>query len=159
MRAFSGTYHSKLDRGRCFFPAPLRKELPDAETVHFKARITENDGKYIEIYEESDWKERVEDLKKVIDYEPFDDEKEEVLTDYMASAESVEMEMKNAVSVNNIGRMLIPKKLLDEIGIKNEITIIGTYGMLQIWDKELYAKRPSAGKSLKSRIAELKQKR
>ncbi len=159
MRAFSGTYHSKLDRGRCFFPAALRKELPCDEKVYFKARITENNAQYLEIYEDSDWKERVEDLKKAIDYEAFDYEKEAILSDYLASAESIEMEMQNAVSSNNIGRMLIPKKLLEEIGIKNEVTIIGAYGMLQIWDKEVYANRPNAGVSLKSRISALKQTR
>ncbi|MDR1698610.1 MAG: hypothetical protein LBR75_02140 [Prevotellaceae bacterium] len=158
MRAFSGTYHSKLDRGRCFFPAVLRKELPNEEKVYFKARVTENDEKYLEIYEDGDWKERVEALKSAIDYEAFDYEKEEILTDYLASAEIIEMEMNSPTNPTNNGRMLIPKKLLEAIGVKSEVTIVGSYGMLQIWDKDAFANRSGTGKSLKSRISELKNR-
>ena len=159
MRTFSGTYHSKLDRGRCFFPAPLRKYLPDTDKLNFKARVSERNTQYIEIYEESDWQERIDDYKQAFNYKPFDDDSEDALTDYLKDAKDVEMEMKNAVSSNNIGRMLIPKDLLDDAKIGNEITIIGTYGMLQLWDSKAYANRPQPAKTLKERMEALKQKK
>ena len=150
MRIFSGTYNSKIDKGRCFLPAQFRKELPETGVAHLKINVTENEQKYLEIYEDSDWIERIDDLKNLIKYEPFDYDKEEIMQSYVANFVDVEMDI---TSSKNAGRMLIPKKMLEAAGIKNEVVFVGTYGMVLMWDKEKYENRPT--KNLKSRITEI----
>ena len=157
MRTFSGISSSKLDRGRCFLPAALRKEFPDTDTVRLKIRVTEDDEQYLEIYEESDWNERIDSFMKFVEYEDFDYEKEELLREYTASVENIDM-IKHDDNVANIGRILIPKKLLDVVGIKNEVVFIGTFGKILVWDKEKYENRPIKGQ-LKARMKEILEKK
>ena len=164
MHTFSGTYHSKLDRGRCFFPAVFRKELPDTAVVHLKVRVTEDDAKYLEIYTDEDWKERVADLKTAIKYDPskydpFEYEKKLTLSDFTGSVEDIEIELKSDTNPANVGRIMIPKKKLEDAKIGNEVTFVGTEGVVLVWDKEAYEnrRRNNPDNSLKSRILNFKQ--
>ena len=165
MPIFSGTYHSKLDRGRCFFPAAFRKELPDAAVVRLKVRVTEDDAKYLEIYTDEDWKKMVADLKRAIGYDPSkydEDEYEKRLTvsDFTGSVEDIEIELKSGTNPANVGRIMIPKTKLTDAEIGNEVTFVGTDGMVLVWDKKAYENRQKnlAGDSLKSRMLKFKQK-
>ena len=152
MAVFSGIYIAKVDKGRCFFPAQFRKELGDGNIAHLKVRITENDKQYLEIYEENDWKARVENFKRVIKYEDFDYEKEDYLAEFTSNVENVDIELKSETNSPNVGRMVIPKKMTDDVHIKNEVVFVGTNGVIRVWSKECYDKRPT--KNLKAFIEE-----
>jgi division/cell wall cluster transcriptional repressor MraZ len=143
MIQFSGTSIAKLDRGRCFFPAQFRRELPDAAVAHLKVRVSEDDNRFLEIFEEKDWKERVEKFANFISLQDFDFEAEDMLAEFTASVESIEMDLKSETNPANVGRILIPKKLLEKVGIKNEVMFVGTSGRVLLWDKEAYENRPT----------------
>ena len=154
MSSFSGTYTAKVDKGRCFFPAQFRKKLGEGDVAHLKMRITENDAQYIEIYEENDWEERVAKMKQIIESDEKKTiyEKEDYVTEYTSAAEDITIELKSETNSPNVGRMLIPKTMIDKLHIKNEVVFMGTVGMIRLWAKESYDNRLT--KDLKAMIIE-----
>ncbi|GHT58604.1 hypothetical protein FACS18945_4600 [Bacteroidia bacterium] len=165
MAVFSGTYTAKLDRGRCFFPAQFRKELGDVAAVRLKIRPTENDNKYLEIYTEDGWLERTEAYKKFIKYKEFDygNEEEPGTADYYAEfisgVDEIIIELKSETNPTNVGRMVIPKEMTKTIKLQDEVVFRGVGGLIQVWAKETYDKRPTLNQKafLAERIKEQKQ--
>ena len=135
MITFSGEAISKLDRGRCFMPASFRKEFPETDVVRLKIRAEKDE--YLEIFDESDWKKRIDDYEQFLNSRPFLKFREMMLVKFTKEVESIEM-IKHDDNAVNIGRILIPKKMLDAVGIKNEVLFIGTRGRIMLWNKEKY---------------------
>ncbi|MBQ4009297.1 MAG: hypothetical protein II604_01200 [Bacteroidales bacterium] len=83
------------------------------------------------LYPMSEWNRQTGMLKKRLN--PFNRKHAEFLREfYRGTAE---------VYLDNNGRLLIPKALLDYIGGEKELVFAGQEGKVEIWDKDAYAKK------------------
>ena len=129
---FVGEYISKLDnKCRVIFPSQLKRQVPDEEQA--AAFVLKRDiyEKCLVLYPMSEWNRQTGMLKKRLN--PFNRKHAEFLREfYRGTAE---------VYLDNNGRLLIPKALLDYIGGEKELVFAGQEGKVEIWDKDAYAKK------------------
>lgn len=45
------------------------------------------------------------------------------------------------LSTDKVGRILIPKNFLDKAGISREVSLIGVYDHLEMWDRNIYSQQ------------------
>ncbi len=129
---FVGECNGKLDsKGRVIFPSQLKRQVPDEEQS--AAFVLKRDiyEKCLVLYPMSEWNRQTGMLKKRLN--PFNRKHAEFLREfYRGTAE---------VYLDNNGRLLIPKVLLDYIGGEKELVFAGQEGKVEIWDKDAYAKK------------------
>jgi MraZ protein len=129
---FVGECNGKLDsKCRVIFPSQLKRQVPDEEQS--AAFVLKRDiyEKCLVLYPMSEWNRQTGMLKKRRN--PFNRKHAEFLREfYRGTAE---------VYLDNNGRLLIPKVLLDYIGGEKELVFAGQEGKVEIWDKDAYAKK------------------
>ena len=129
---FVGECNGKLDsKCRVIFPSQLKRQVPDEEQS--AAFVLKRDiyEKCLVLYPMSEWNRQTGMLKKRLN--PFNRKHAEFLREfYRGTAE---------VYLDNNGRLLIPKALLDDIGGEKELVFAGQKGKVEIWDKDAYAKK------------------
>lgn len=116
----TGEYSHSIDaKGRLFIPAKLREELGDV------CYVTLSIDHCLSVYSTSSW----ETFCAKVDAKPL--------------AESRRMRMLFAntakCDIDAQGRVLVPQKLRDLIGLKKNVMIIGFSNHAEIWDSEEYA--------------------
>lgn len=123
-KTFRGTYDHTIDeKGRLSFPSKLRETLRlyDADTLI----IIPWWGKHLRVYPLSEWAvfqkkltadtvEQPENLGGIIRY---------------VMSRSIDC------SLDKQGRMLIPPKLRDEVGLKKDVFLLGVLDRIEIWDR------------------------
>ena len=114
-----GTYHHTIDaKGRLFIPAKMRDELGE------KFFVTVSWEQCLTIYSLERWSHAQEKLKEM--------------------SQSAQMEMRAIFSkagecdVDAQGRIQLKKDLRDHVGLKKDVTIVGTGVYVQIWDSDTY---------------------
>lgn len=131
MYSFLGKIEAKADvKGRLFVPAQYRKQLPEMGDARFVMRKND-EYEFLDIYPESIWKEEValiEERLNLLDAEDY-----LFYMQYTSNAEILE--------IDNSGRILIPKKHLQEAGIESEVIFVGTTKKIAVWSKENYDKQ------------------
>jgi len=123
-----GTYEHTIDaKGRLFIPARLREKLGDIFYV------TISPEECLTIYSGKNWDKLVE----LIESMPRVAQKE--LRTLFSHAHECELDGQ--------GRILLPLKLREIGGLKNNVTIVGIGGNIEIWDSERWAKIDEAESS------------
>ena len=129
MVKFIGEHIAKIDdKGRVVFPAALKSMVPDGADMRFvvKKDIFED---CLEMFTFEEWERRSEEVKSKLNF--FNREHAMFWREYMRNRAIVEPDMK-------VGRITIPVKLLEAIGVIKEVVFSGNDHKIEIWAKEKY---------------------
>lgn len=132
MAKFIGEYCVKIDdKGRVIFPSAFKSLFTEEEKLSLvvKKDLYEN---CLEMYTFKQWEEESNNVKARLNF--FNREHAEFWRNYMRDRAIVEPDEK-------LGRISIPKKILDSIGAQKEIIFAGNDHKIEIWAKEEYQKR------------------
>ena len=128
MSSFIGDYGCKVDeKGRVLFPAAFKKQIASASPDRFvvKKDLFEN---CLVLYTLQEWERQNQQIRQKIN--TFNKEHNAFLRGfYRGTAE---------VILDSSSRLLIPKRLLDIVGIDKEVILAGQDAKIEIWAKEAY---------------------
>ncbi len=121
-----GEYECKVDaKGRLLVPAGLRKQFsPEAEGKLFVKRAIEN---CLELYQKHDWESVSE---KVSGLNQFIKKNRVFARKFISGATQLELD--------SVGRINLPKNLLDYAGVKKDLVLFAYGNKIEIWDKSAY---------------------
>ncbi len=123
MLSFIGDYTCKLDsKGRGVVPAVFRKEMQAAGEVSFVMRRNIFD-ECIDVYPKDEWLKLIAGLREKLSQ--FNREQVRFFREFFRGAQEVELDGN--------GRVLIPRRMLDSIGIE-----VGQDSKIEIWGKIKY---------------------
>lgn len=129
MVKFIGKYEAKVDdKGRLVFPSGLKCQLPEGELPKFviKKDIFED---CLEMYIFSEWEKQSENVKNKLNF--LNKEHAMFWRKYMNGRALVQLDPK-------MGRFMIPKELLESIGITKDVVFSGNDYKIEIWAKEKF---------------------
>lgn len=120
-----GQYQAKLDsKNRVFLPASFRRSLQTADGAELTLVIRRD---YFEnclvLYSEEQWQAEVAKVRSKLNR--FDNAQQMVFRKLVSEAQEI------ALDAN--GRMLIPRSLLDKVGIVQEALFVGMGQTIEIW--------------------------
>ena len=121
-----GEYECKIDaKGRLLVPSGLRKQFsPEAEGKLFVKRGIEN---CLELYQKHDWETVSE---KVSSLNQFVKKNRVFARKFISGATQLELD--------SVGRINLPKILLDYAGVKKTLILFAYGNKIEIWDKAVY---------------------
>lgn len=146
MAKFIGEYSVKIDdKGRMIFPSAFKSVFAADEKLSFvvKKDLYEN---CLEMYTYQQWEEESNAVKARLNF--FNKEHAEFWREYMRDRAFVEPDGK-------LGRITIPRKILDSIGAEKEMIFAGNDHKIEIWAKESYEQKrmdPSSFAQLAQKI-------
>lgn len=130
MATFIGDYTCKVDvKGRIILPMAFKKQMPADARDQFVVRkdIFEN---CLVLYSIEDWNRQLEKIRKRIN--PYNREHNKFLRNFFKGTAELSLDSNN--------RMLIPKRLLDLIGVQRDVVLAGQDGRIEIWAAGIYEK-------------------
>ena len=117
MTTFIGEYTAKVDdKGRLVFPSAFKAVMPTDEDC-------------IEMYTFEEWEKQSGEVKQKLNF--FNREHAAFWREYMRDRAVVTPDGK-------LGRLSIPKKLLESIGVTKEVVFSGNDYKIEIWAKEKF---------------------
>ena len=129
MVTFIGTYSSKLDdKGRVVFPAPFKGAVPPGGDLRFVIKKSIYSA-CLDMYSYQEWEQESEKVRQGLDF--FNPDHVLFWDEYMRDCVVVEPDAK-------LGRITIPKYLLDAIGVNREISFFGVNFKIELWAKEKF---------------------
>ena len=150
MNSFIGKYTSRLDeKGRLVFPAPLKGVLsPDSDTRF----VVKKDifSPCLEMYTFEEWERQSEEVKSKLNF--FNRAHAAFWREYMRNRAVIEPDPK-------LGRVSIPKKLLESIGVTKEVVFSGNDYKIEIWAKERYEASEISNEEFLNIAGQLSQER
>ena len=126
MIRFLGNIEAKVDsKGRVFIPATFRKQLQAAseETLIIRKDVFQD---CLTLYPASVWNEDLNELQSRLN--KWNSKHQLILRQFVSDVEEV--------SIDNNGRILIPKRYLHICSIQSDIHFIGINNKIEIWAKE-----------------------
>ena len=129
MTTFIGEYTAKVDdKGRLVFPSAFKAVMPTDGDMRFvlKKDIFED---CIEMYTFEEWEKQSGEVKQKLNF--FNREHAAFWREYMRDRAIVEPDGK-------LGRISIPRKLLEAIGVQKEVVFAGNDYKIEIWAKEKF---------------------
>ena len=144
MTKFIGEYTVKIDdKGRLVLPSAFKNAVPAGEELKFvvKKNIFTD---CLEMYTFAEWERQSEDVKSRLNF--FNQKHALFWREYMRNRAVVEPDSK-------IGRISIPRKMLETIGANKEVVFTGNDFKIEIWAKERYEESGISGEEFIS-IAE-----
>ncbi len=124
---FTGNSDAKADsKGRVFLPSAFRKILLSEKEEGLVLRPDFFQKQCLVLYPLSVWNEMVDELTRHTN--PFDRKGRAVLRQVVAESENV--------SLDSDGRILIPKRYLEKVGITSEVRFIGMDNTIEIWSRQ-----------------------
>ena len=135
---FTGNIDAKVDeKGRVFVPSSFRKILhrEDVQGLIMRRDIFQD---CLVLYPQEVWDKQVDAITTKTNM--FDRNGRNALRWFVAGAE--------AVTLDSGGRMLIPKRYLEETGIQNDVRFIGVDDTMEIWSKQKVEAFNSQGKEM-----------
>jgi len=127
MANFIGDYSCKVDdKGRVLFPAALKKQSPEGcANFVIKKDLFEN---CLVMYTAEEWERQNASIRSQIN--TFNKEHNRFLRGFYRGAAEI--------SLDNNNRLLIPKRLLDQVNITKEIIFSGQDAKIELWAQEVY---------------------
>ena len=124
-QAFSGSFDHSLDsKGRVIIPASFREALQEDFTITINPNKTA-----VAIYPKAMWDKQLEQLSRINPMDAKGLKYERYVMSVSFSGNSMDAQ----------GRVLIPSKLRNKIGLTRDIVFIGLNHYIEIWDAEVYA--------------------
>lgn len=128
MVKFIGEYNVKLDdKGRLVFPAAFKELCLSQETRPVFVVKKNLFAKCLEMYLYNEWEEESNSVRSKLN--PFNSEHDRFWRAYMHNRALVTPDEK-------IGRITIPKEMLDAINVKKDVVFCGKDYKIEIWSKE-----------------------
>ena len=129
MNTFIGEYTVKIDdKGRMVFPSAFKSLMPADGDMRFviKKDIFED---CLEMYTFEEWEHQSSAVKSRLNF--FNRDHAMFWRDYMRDRAIVEPDGK-------VGRISVPKKLLEAIGVNKEVVFSGNDYKIEIWAREKF---------------------
>ena len=129
MNTFIGEYTVKIDdKGRMVFPSAFKSLMPADGDMRFviKKDIFED---CLEMYTFEEWERQSSEVKSRLDF--FNRDHAMFWREYMRDRAIVEPDGK-------VGRISVPKKLLEAIGVNKEVVFSGNDYKIEIWAREKF---------------------
>ena len=121
MSALTGNIEGKLDsKGRAFLPATFRHQLGDENVFYLRKDLFED---CLVLYPAKTWENIVSELRQRLS--PWVRREDQIFRQFVAEADRVELEEN--------GRMLLPKRHLNNLKFQGEIKFIGKFTTIEIW--------------------------
>lgn len=132
MIKFIGEHTAKIDdKGRLVLPSAFKSIMSDGGNQDMRLVIKKDIYEAcLVMYTYEEWSRESEELKSSLNF--FNREHEMFWRQYMRDRALVEPDGK-------LGRISIPKKLLDAIGVQKEVVFYGSDHKIEIWAKENFA--------------------
>lgn len=129
MNPIIGTYECKVDsKGRLLMPAPLKKQLlPEISNGFILKRSVFQPC--LELYPMSEWNSMMFKINKL---NKFVKKNNDFIRRFTAGVKVVE--------IDALGRLLIPKDLMNFAQIVKEVVFSSAVNTIEIWDKQAYEK-------------------
>lgn len=138
MSSFIGDYTCKADnKGRVVVPASFRRVMETSGQSFFVLR-KHVFGKCIDMYPKQQWEEMMLGIREKLN--PFNPKHAAFLREFCRGTQEVE--------IDGNGRVLLPRRMLDEVGIDKEMVLAAQDSMIQIWDVASYADVAVSGEQL-----------
>ena len=123
---FTGNIDARMDdKGRVFVPSAFRKILQREDAVGLVLR-RDVFQRCLVLYPAEVWNRQVDAL--VARTGMFDRQGRDALRRFVAGAEDV--------TLDGNGRLLIPRRYLDEAGIQADVRFIGVDDTIEIWNRQ-----------------------
>lgn len=129
MNTFIGEYTVKIDdKGRMVFPSAFKSLMSADGDMRFviKKDIFED---CLEMYTFEEWERQSSDVKSRLNF--FNRDHAMFWREYMRDRAIVEPDGK-------VGRISVPKKLLEAIGVNKEVVFSGNDYKIEIWAREKF---------------------
>jgi MraZ protein len=126
MKSFLGEFECKLDsKYRIALPAALKKQIPPQA----EGRFVVNRGfeQHLALYPFNEWEIITAELRRLNLY--IKKNREFVRYFHRGATE---------LALDSAGRLLLPKRLLDYAGIKEDIILLAYSNRIECWDQALY---------------------
>jgi MraZ protein len=127
MTSLIGEYDCKVDaKGRFMFPVDLRKQL---EVLFDKGFVINRNlhQKCLVLYPMAEWEKLNKKLSKLNRLIKANDV---FVRKFTGGATNVMADVQ--------GRLLLPKALTDYADIKNDLKVLGSNNVIELWDKKMY---------------------
>lgn len=127
MKKFVGIFHAKLDdKGRLVFPSAFKSAM-EGEPLHF---IVKKDPfvPCLTIYTDAEWDRKSEYVRSKLNF--YKPDHNRLWRLFMSNRAAIEPDPK-------LGRIAIPKTLLDLIQVKKEVVFFGQDNQIELWPEEL----------------------
>ena len=131
MNTFIGEYTVKIDdKGRMVFPSAFKSLMSADGDMRFviKKDIFED---CLEMYTFEEWERQSSEVKSRLNF--FNRDHAMFWREYMRDRAIVEPDGK-------VGRISVPKKLLEAIGVNKEVVFSGNDYKIEIWAREKFEK-------------------
>lgn len=128
MNSFIGDFICKIDdKGRLLLPAAFKRALATEanNTFVIKKDIYE---RCLVLYPLNEWEKQIQHIRQRLN--PYNKEHNIFLRGFFKGTAEVELDTTN--------RLLIPRRLLEEVEIDKEAVLAGQDGKIEIWNKERY---------------------
>ena len=144
MVKFIGEYKAKVDdKGRLVFPSAFKSLMGDEELLFGVKQVLFSSC--LSIYTYTEWERQSEEIKSRLNF--FNPEHSRFWRAYMDNRALIEPDGK-------LGRITIPKYLLERINVDKEVIFFGNDHKIELWAKELF----ESSKMADSDISALAQK-
>ena len=138
MSSFIGDYICKADnKCRVVVPASFRKVMAASGQVFFVLRKNVFE-KCIDMYPEQEWERMLADLRGRLNL--FNPRHAAFFREFCRGTQEVEMDAN--------GRVLFPRKMLEDVGIDKEMVLATQDTSIQVWDTQAYAGVAFCGEEL-----------
>ena len=129
MEQFIGEYNAKLDdKGRLVFPSAFKAVIDSTTELKFVAK-KDLFAPCISIFTFKEWEKESESIKSKLNF--FNKEHSLFWRNYMNNRATFEPDAK-------LGRITLPKAMLDSIGVQKEVVFAGNDYKIELWAKENY---------------------
>ncbi|MDE6450762.1 MAG: protein mraZ [Odoribacter sp.] len=128
MSSFVGDYTCKADsKCRVVVPSSFRKVMAASQQSLFVLRKNVFE-KCIDMYPKDEWERMMNGLNAKLNR--FNAKHVAFFREFCRGTQEVEMDAG--------GRILLPRKMLDEVGIQKEMVLAAQDAMIQVWDVQAY---------------------
>ncbi len=121
--SFIGQFPARLDaKNRLFLPAAFRKALQAEGTVNLVIRKDFFED-CIVVYPYAKWQEEIAAVRAKLNR--FDNAQQMVYRKLVSEAQEIQLD--------GSGRLLVPKSLLERVGISQDVLFVGMEQTIEIW--------------------------
>ena len=126
MVGLTGNYEVKVDsKGRLRLPTNLLQQIPENTRVQFV--LNKGMGKCLRLFPKSQWDSVTQEMSK---FSYFRNDERNFLRAFYQLATQVEMDSND--------RILLSKRLMETVGISDEVVITAFHDVIEIWDSKTY---------------------
>lgn len=127
MTGFFGKYNAKLDdKGRLVIPSAIKSVVPEDQMSFVIRKDRHSDC--LEMYTYQEWSLMSQAVRSKLDL-AFNEDDIRYWRTYMSGTVAVEPDAK-------LGRITIPREILEMAGIQKEVVFLGVDYKVEIWAKE-----------------------